>query len=128
MSAAPAVAAARPPRQPATVKISPSNIYPWYGSARPEDRFTGEQLRTLARMGLSEASVEVLRCKRAATDKEMWWPTGELPPVYEFDCPVLHPIRGDKVRVIAPSGAEATIGADGWVGSPPKPKRARGGF
>jgi len=120
--------AARPMRQPAQVKISPSQIYPWYGSARPDDQFTGEQLRTLARLGLSVASVEVIRCKRAATDREYWWPTGSLPPVFEFDCPVLHPVRGGKVRVIAPSGVEATIGADGWVGSPPKPKRRRSLF
>lgn len=125
MTAPASATAPRPPRQPATVKISPSNIYPWYGSANPDDQFTGEQLRTLTRMGLSVASVEVIGCKRAATDKEMWWPTGSLPPVFEFDCPVLHEVRGGKVRVIAPSGAEALVRADGWVGNPPKPKRAR---
>ncbi len=89
-------------RQPPGVKMSPSNIFPWHGSARPDDQFTGEQLRTLSRMGLSTGSVDVISCKRAATDREMWWPTGTKPPVFEFDCPVLHPVRGGKVRVIAP--------------------------
>jgi hypothetical protein len=79
-------------------------------------------------MDLSVASVEVISCKRAATDRDAWWPIGSLPPVFEFDCPILHEVRGGKVRVIAPSGAEALVKSDGWVGEPPKPKRARGGY
>lgn len=118
----------RPPRQPATVRITPSNIFPWYGTAGPLDRFTGEQMATMARMGLSTATVDVISCKRAATDKEAWWPTGSLPPIYEFDCPILHDVKGGRLRVIAPSGAEALVRLDGWVGNPPSRKQPRWGF
>ena len=63
-------------------------------------------------------TVEVITVRRQATDREMWWPIGSPPPVFAFECPVIHRRADGKVRVIAPAGMVKLVRADGWAGFP----------
>lgn len=104
-------------RMPDKVQIAPSRSYPWYGSWRAGRRFTAEQSRDLDKRGIADEAVETILVKRQATHQEMWWPINELPPVFAFDCPVIGH-RGDRLKVIAPSGAAKLVQADGWAHRP----------
>ncbi len=121
-------------RQPKVRYITPSKPNPWYGTidgyAESEfaqvggARFTLEQQYGLACRGLVADTVETITAKRQATDREMWWPAGQLPPVFAFECPVVGRHHDGRLRVISPSGTEKLIREDGWTSWPKtKPRR-----
>lgn len=102
-------------RQPETPRIVPSRPNPWYGHILTGHTFTVEQLQAVERGGLNPETIERITVRRNATDDEHWWPAGSLPPIFEFECPVLgHRIDG-RVRVISPSGMVKLVFADGWT-------------
>ncbi|MBB5697024.1 hypothetical protein [Sphingomonas yantingensis] len=113
-------AAARPMgkvvgRQPATPRVIPSHPNPWYGGIVDGDPFTTQQRAELSRLSIDPAAVERMTVRRNASDAEMWWPAGSLPPVYQFECPVLGRRADGRVRIISPSGMGKLVFADGWV-------------
>jgi hypothetical protein len=110
-------------RQPATTYTTPSNPSPWYGAIRPDDRFTVQQRLEMTNRELDPDAIEVLKVRRQASAREMWWPTGAPPPVFEFDCPVLSRRRDGRIDVIAPGGWKQIVSAEGWVGEPHRHNR-----
>lgn len=102
-------------RQPETPVIIPSKPNPWYGAIIDGSVFTREQLSELEKRDRDPATVERMTVRRNATDREMWWPNGSLPPVYEFECPVLGRRADGRVRVIAPNGFGKLVYSDGWI-------------
>lgn len=102
-------------RQPDTIVINPSRSYPWYGCWTEGDRLTHGQRAALASRAIDADTVEIITVRRHATTQEMWWPTNQPPPVFEFDCPVLGRQRDGRIRIIAPSGEQALIEGDGWT-------------
>lgn len=109
-------------RQPDLVQIVPSRPNPWYGSIVPDQRFTLEQLRTLQRRSIDPATVETITVTRNATQAEAYWGLRQLPPVYQFECPVVHRRQDGRIMVIAPIGDEKLVYADGWP-TPPRKRR-----
>lgn len=108
-------------RQPEILQIIPSKPNPWYGTIVDGEPLTLEQLRTLDRMSLDPTNTKRVTVRRNATDWEMWWPIGNLPPVYEFECPLLRRRADDRLHVIAPDGTGKLVFADGWT----TPRRGR---
>lgn len=102
-------------RQPDTIVINPSVSYPWYGSWTEGDRLTHGQRAAMAKASIDADAVEIITVRRYATAREMWWPTTQPPPVFQFDCPVIGRQRDGRIRIIAPSGEEALIEGDGWT-------------
>lgn len=125
-------------RQPARILVTPSATpYAWYGSIRGGmktgfgdhsitggDRFTEQQVEGLISRGLDVLTAPAITVRRNAGDREMSWSFLELPPVYEFECPILSRRADGRVRVIAPSGAEQLVEADGRTRAE-KGRRAR---
>ncbi len=105
-------------RQPDQIYIVPSKPNAWYGDWNEGERFSGYQLLAMRSLDLDPATVEVITVRRQATDREMWWPIGSPPPVFAFECPVIHRRADGKVRVIAPAGMVKLVRADGWAGFP----------
>ena len=115
-------------RQPARVQIAPSKSYPWYGSIRGGvadaigikggDRFTVQQEAELIRQGRDVPTAEALLVKRQASARELYWPLGQLPPVFAFQCPVIGHRADGKVKVISPSGDVKHVLPDGWSHRP----------
>lgn len=106
------------PRQPEEVVLTPSNWSPWYGWCDAGQRFTRTQLYALKQAGRDPAAVETITVFREATQREMYWPKNQPPPVYQFDCPVTGRMRDGRVRVIAPSGEGKIVLGSGWVREP----------
>lgn len=102
-------------RQPDTIVINPSRSYPWYGRWTEGDRLTHGQRAAMAKASIDADSVEIIAVRRYATAQELWWPTTQPRPVFEFDCPVLGRQRDGRIRIIAPSGEQALIQGDGWT-------------
>lgn len=103
-------------RQPKNAQITPSNWSPWYGSIIPDDPLTTQQRADLDKRRLPQDQPRML-VYRQASSREMWWPDGGPPPVFEFECPIIGH-RLDKVRIIAPSGEAKLVQGDGWVSRP----------
>ena len=114
-------------RQPDRVHITPSRSQPWYGAIVTGRRFTRQQEAELIKLGADIATAEAITVKRQATGRELWWPTGQLPPVYAFECPVILRRADGRVKVITPSGERKLVRADGWA-HPPRRNPASGGF
>lgn len=106
------------PRQPDRIVLTPSNWSPWYGWIDEGERFTRTQLYALGQAGLDASTVETIAAYREATQREMYWPKNEPPPVFQFDCPVIGHLKDGRVRVIAPSGESKIILGNGWVRQP----------
>lgn len=116
-------------RQPVHIQIAPSKPYPWLGSIRGAvrneadtayvggDRFTLEQQRELMKRGGDVPTAPALLVKRQASATELYFPAGQLPPVYAFECPIVGK-RGEKIQVIAPNGDLKLVAADGWAHRP----------
>lgn len=112
------------PRQPDKIVITPSNQSPWIGSVdAPDQRFTLQQLYVLSLAGRDPAQVEAVTVFREATTREMWWPTGSPPPVFQFDCPVVQRLGDGRIKVIAPGGDKKIVLANGWVRMPSRGNR-----
>jgi hypothetical protein len=111
-------------RQPEVLHVTPSKPNAWYGTIVEGQRFTRQQLAVLERRSIDPAAVEAISVTRNATSREMYWPSGTVPPVFQFDCPVVHRRADGRVRVIAPNGEEKLVYADGWTTPPPKTRRA----
>jgi hypothetical protein len=113
-------------RQPDVPHVIPSKPNAWYGTIVEGERFTRQQLAALARRGIDPATVDAITVTRNATIREMYWPLGSLPPVYQFECPVLGRQPDRRIRIIAPIGDEKLVYSDGWPTPPPiKRRRAR---
>lgn len=122
-------------RQPTHIQIAPSKPYPWYGLIEGGDfsgvavtggqRFTTQQQDAIKRRGFTGSAVEAMVVRRNASHTEIWWNTLSLPPVFEFECPVVHRRADGRVRVIAPSGEEKLVEGDGWT-TPRKARRFTG--
>ena len=104
-------------RQPEVRHIAPSKTYPWYGFWEEGHRFSVEQERALIRSGADPVTAPSLIVKRQARHEEYSWPFNELPPRFEFECPVIGR-RGEKVKVIAPNGDTKLVFENGWSHRP----------
>ncbi|MBB4154136.1 hypothetical protein GGQ80_002046 [Sphingomonas jinjuensis] len=115
-------------RQPLGIKVTPSKAgSPWIGTIADAvrgdvaveggQRFTLEQQRELMTRGGDVPTAPTLVVKRQAEWNELWWPLGSLPPVFAFECPIVGR-RGDRVKVIAPSGVVKLVAEDGWAHRP----------
>ena len=123
--------------QPARILVTPSKTpSAWYGAIRGAvktgfgdhsitggARFTEQQNEALISRGMDILTAEAMTVQRNAGDHEICNGTG-LPGVYQFECPVLSRRADGRVRVIAPSGAEKLVEADGWS-SPDRKQSAR---
>lgn len=109
-------------RMPASVTISPSRDYPWYGRYQPDRSLTEQQYNALISAGCDPTNPETITVRRNATDQEMWWGTDQFPPYFEFECPIVSRLADGRVKVIAPSGANKIVLRDGWVTRPGKRK------
>ncbi len=129
-------------RQPFSRHMAPSKVYPFYGkiiggevvqsptgpiAITGGDRFTVEQLAALRGLKRDPETVETMIVRRQAKREELWQPLGELPEVFAFECPVIGR-RGDKIRVITPSGDAKYVHADGWGHHPYRVARDGMGF
>ncbi|MDO7841112.1 hypothetical protein [Sphingomonas immobilis] len=114
-------------RQPDRIQITPSASQPWYGWCDEGQRFTRAQLHGMKHRGIDPETVEAITVKRSATSREMWWPTNQAAPVFEFDCPVMSRRRDGRLNIMAPSGEIKPVEADGWV-KRPKARPAWKGF
>ncbi|KTF68655.1 hypothetical protein ATB93_13090 [Sphingomonas sp. WG] len=108
------------PRQRDKIVIAPSNQSPWVGWLdAPGDRFTRAQVGAMKGNGIDPDTHGVfVTVFREATSREMYWPRGVAPPVFQFDCPVLSVTRDGRLRVIAPSGDVKIVLRNGWVKEP----------
>ncbi|WP_245653601.1 hypothetical protein [Sphingomonas pituitosa] len=113
------------PRQPSNLVITPSNQSPWVGWLNaPGDRFTRAQLGAMKANNIDpNTHAFIITVFREATMREMWWPRGDAPPVFQFDCPVMSVTSDGRYRVIAPSGDVKIVLANGWVKMPSRPNR-----
>lgn len=113
------------PRQPAQLVVTPSNQSPWVGWLNaPGDRFTRAQLGAMKANNIDpDTHKRFVTVFREATTREMWWPRGDAPPVFQFDCPVMSETADGRLRVIAPSGDVKIVLANGWVKIPSRPNR-----
>ena len=120
-------------RQPHPVIITPSKPQPWYGSIVSGEiragavvggeTLTREQCASMASLKLGPEP-PTLTVKRQATDREMWWPLGSLPPILAFECPIIGDRKDGRVKVLAPSGVGKRVDADGWAHRPYRTPRA----
>lgn len=108
------------PRQPDHVVISPSGWSPWIGWGNtPDDRFTRAQVAEMKRKGIDpDTHGFFVTVFREATHREMVWPRGDAPPVFQFDCPVLSVTKDNRLRVIAPNGDVKIVLRNGWAHEP----------
>lgn len=123
-------------RQPASYRLAPSAArFPWYGTIEGGEgvgfgghsiaggqRFTNEQARECISRGLDVLTAPALTVRRNVGILELSVGTFRPLPVYQFECPIVHKMADGRVRVIAPSGAEKLVEADGWTA--PYRKRA----
>ncbi len=123
-------------RQPATFLITPSKRRPaWYGTIDGGEktgfgghsiiggqRFTNEQARECISRGLDVLTAPAMTVRRNVGMLELCLGTRGIPPVYEFQCPIIRKLADGRVRVIAPSGAEKIVEGDGWT-SPDRSRR-----
>ena len=105
-------------RQPDRIVIIPSKRQPWYGAIIDGRRFTRQQQNALIERGADIATAHAMTVKRQATHREMWWPTGQLPPVFAFECPIVGRRANGRVSVIAPDGQPVGVFSDGWAHRP----------
>lgn len=126
-------------RQPVAYLITPSAArFPWYGTIEGGEktgfgghsitggqRFTNEQARECISRGLDVLTAPAMTVRRNSTMNEIWCGFRDLRPVYEFECPIIRKMADGRVRVIAPSGDEKLVEADGWTA--PYRKRTMGG-
>ncbi len=126
-------------RQPYFVLVTPSKTpFPWYGcivggertgfdghSITGGQRFTEQQVAQLIKRGWDVLTVDTMIVRRNSADAEIWCPIGQPRAVYEFECPIVHRRADGRVRVIAPSGAEALVEGDGWTTPWKRPWRGR---
>lgn len=116
-------------RQPATLYISPSKSYPWYGDVRGGvrgklavsggERFTTQQEESLIERGMDPLTCETITVKRQACGRTEIVPMlNSLQPVFAFECPVISRRADGKIKVIAPNGDAKFIRADGWAHKP----------
>lgn len=97
-------------------QITPSRVEYWAGTMEDGDRFTAEQARAMDAMAIDPDTVETITVRRPATARELWWPCTEKAPLFEFNCPVIGPLRADgRVKVISPSGVPKLVFQDGWI-------------
>ena len=125
-------------RQPASYRLAPSAArFPWYGtieggaltgfgghSITGGKRFTNEQARECISRGLDVLTAPAMTVRRNVGILELSVGTFRPVPVYEFQCPIVRKMADGRVRVIAPSGAEKLVEADGWS-SPDRKQSAR---
>lgn len=112
-------------RQPETIFVTPSKPNPWHGTIVEGRDITTQQNRALVEDHGLSAAVETIEVVREATHREAYWPTGTLPPVYVFRCPVLRRRADGEIEVVAPNGTTKRVRADGWAHKPSTtPKRA----
>ena len=116
-------------RQPASFLITPSKPRPaWYGTIEGGEktgfgghsiiggqRFTNEQARECISRGLDVLTAPAMTVRRNVGMLELCLGTRGIPPVYEFQCPIIRKLADGRVRVIAPSGAEKIVEGDGWT-------------
>ena len=126
-------------RQPANYLITPSKPRPaWYGTIEGGEktgfgghsitggqRFTNEQARECISRGLDVLTAPAMTVRRNSTTDETWIGAHQLRPVYQFECPIIRKMADGRVRVIAPSGAEKLVEADGWTSPHRKSGSAR---
>ncbi len=108
------------PRQPQHINLSPSGWSPWIGwGETPEDRFTRAQRYEMKKLGIDpEAHAMFVTVYREATQREGGHRRGDVPQVFQFDCPVLSVTRDHRLRVIAPNGDVKIVMRDGWADEP----------
>ncbi|KQN12028.1 hypothetical protein [Sphingomonas sp. Leaf28] len=125
-------------RQPATYLITPSKPRPaWYGTIEGGEktgfgghsitggkRFTNEQARECISRGLDVLTAPAITVKRNSSIDEIWSGAHGPRPVYQFECPIIRRMADGRVRVIAPSGVEKIVEADGWT-SPDRKQSSR---
>lgn len=116
-------------RQPATYLVTPSKARPaWYGTIEGGEktgfgghsitgglRFTNEQARECISRGLDVLTAPALTVRRHPSMDEIWCGAHQAKPVYQFECPIIRRMADGRVRVIAPSGVEKLVEADGWT-------------
>jgi len=114
-------------RQPNIRAVSASMLaegYPWYGDIRGYEvvngrqvggeRWTREQIATLIRLGLDPLTCKSMMVRRQSVGQEFVVGLGNLPAVYEFECPVIKTMKSGRIRVIAPNGCFKFVLPDGW--------------
>lgn len=126
-------------RQPASWLVTPSKSpYPWYGTIEDGEktgfdghsikggrRFTNEQARECMSRGLDVLTAPAMTVRRNVGLLELSLGTIRPVPVYEFECPIIRKLADGRVRVIAPSGVEKLVEADGWTSPHRKSGSAR---
>ncbi len=108
------------PRQPEHIVISPSGWSPWIGwGDTPEDRFTRAQLYQMKKRGIDpDTHAMFVTVYREATQREGGHRRGDVPKVFQFDCPVLSVAKDKRLQVIAPNGDTKFVMPDGWAEEP----------
>lgn len=114
-------------RQPDVRSVIVSKLadgYPWYGHIRGYevvdgnqvggDRWTREQVATLIRLGLDPLTCKSMMVRRQSVNDEVVVGLGNLPAVFEFECPVIKAMKGGRIKVIAPNGCFKFVLPDGW--------------
>jgi hypothetical protein len=116
-------------RQPASYIVTPSKArFPWYGTIEGGEktgfgghsitggqRFTNEQARECISRGLDVLTAPAMTVRRNVGIMELSVGTFRPVPVYQFECPIIRKMADGRVRVIAPSGDEKLVEADGWT-------------
>jgi len=126
-------------RQPSAWLVTPSKTpYAWYGTIEDGEkvgfgghsikggrRFTNEQAREVMKRGLDVLTAPAMTVQRNVGMLELTPGPPGLPSVYQFECPIIRKLADGRVRVIAPSGAEKLVEADGWTAPRRKSGSAR---
>lgn len=103
-------------RQPKVIYIAPSKEpSPWCGVIVAGERFTAQQIAALRARGLDPVTARAITVRRNVPMADMWWPTFDLTPVYEFECPIVGTRADGRFNVIAPIGKTKIVEADGWI-------------
>ncbi|WP_454280547.1 hypothetical protein [Sphingomonas sp. Marseille-Q8236] len=119
-------------RQPMVRRKAPSVRTPWYGDIAGYqivdgaqvggERWTTEQQAALIERGMDLLTCPAMFVRRQSVGEEVCPTLGDLPAVYEFECPVIGKgQRGkakSKIKVIAPDGQPSLVHADGWAHFP----------
>ncbi len=108
------------PRQPEHINLSPSGWSPWIGWGNsPADRFTRAQVGGMKDLGIDpETHAFFVTVYREATQREDGHRRGDVPQVFQFDCPVISVTKDKRLRVIAPNGDIKIVMPDGWAAEP----------
>jgi hypothetical protein len=98
--------------------------YPWYGDISGYeivngyqvggDRWTREQVTALIKLGLDPLTCKSMMVRRQSVGEEVVVGLGNLPAVFEFECPVIKAMKGGRIKVIAPNGCFKFVLPDGW--------------